>query len=136
VRLRVDYDERVISQAAAFLGDPPGIRAVLDANGKLADDSRPDGSFPYGSPDLRRLRVGRYRVLYEISEDATQSGISPAEAYRRHAGVPHISASPWPRGLADYRTVTRRSLNRASLAPLPADLSDLEIGPCRAGGNR
>jgi mRNA interferase RelE/StbE len=70
VRLRVDYDERVISQAAAFLGDPPGIRAVLDANGKLADDSRPDGSFPYGSPDLRRQRTGRYFVLYEISEDA------------------------------------------------------------------
>ena len=25
------------------------------------------GSFPYGSPGLRRLRAGRYRVLYEIS---------------------------------------------------------------------
>jgi mRNA-degrading endonuclease RelE of RelBE toxin-antitoxin system len=23
-----------------------------------------------GSPDLRRLRVGRYRALYEITEDA------------------------------------------------------------------
>jgi len=31
---------------------------------------RSDGSFPYGSPDLRRLRAGRYCVLYEISEDA------------------------------------------------------------------
>jgi len=70
VSLRVDYDERAVSQAAAFLGDPPGVRAVLDANGKLADDPRPDGSFPYGSPDLRRLRVGPYRVLYEISENA------------------------------------------------------------------
>jgi mRNA interferase RelE/StbE len=43
---------------------------VLDAIDRLADDPRPAGSFPYGSPDLRRLRVGRYRVLYEITEDA------------------------------------------------------------------
>ena len=68
--LRVDYDERAISQAAAFLDDPQGIREVLDAIDQLAGDPRPAGSFPYGSPDLRRLRVGRYRVLYEITEDA------------------------------------------------------------------
>jgi mRNA interferase RelE/StbE len=70
VNLRVDYDERAISQAAAFLDDPHGIRAVLDAIDRLADDPRPAGSFPYGSPDRRRLRVGRYRVLYEITQDA------------------------------------------------------------------
>jgi mRNA interferase RelE/StbE len=70
VSLRVDYDERDIGQAAGFLDDPQGIRAVLDAIDRLADDPRPAGSFPYGSPDLRRLRVGRYRVLYEITDDA------------------------------------------------------------------
>ena len=68
--LRVDYDERAINQAAGFLDDPQGIGEVLDAIDRLADDPRPAGSFPYGSPDLRRLRVGRYRVLYEITEDA------------------------------------------------------------------
>lgn len=68
--LRVDYDERAISQATAFLDDPQGIRAVLDAIDRLADDPRPPGSFPYGSPDLRRLRVGQYRVLYEITDEA------------------------------------------------------------------
>ena len=68
--LRVDYDERAISQSAAFLDDPQGMRAMLDAIDRLADDPRPAGSFPYGSPGLRRLRVGRYRVLYEITEDA------------------------------------------------------------------
>ena len=26
-------------------------------------------SFPYGSPDLRRLRAGRYRVFYTIDEE-------------------------------------------------------------------
>jgi len=70
VSLRIDYDERAIDQAAAFLDDPHGIRAVLDAIDRLADDPRPAESFPYGSPDLRRLRVGRYRVLYEITQDA------------------------------------------------------------------
>jgi mRNA interferase RelE/StbE len=67
VSLRVEYDERAINQAASFLDDPYGIRAVLDAIDQLADDPRPAGSFPYGSPDLRRLRAGRYRVLYEIT---------------------------------------------------------------------
>jgi mRNA interferase RelE/StbE len=70
VSLRVDYDERAISQAAAFLDDRQGMRAVLDAIDRLADDPRAAGSFPYGSPDLRRLRAGRYRILYEITEDA------------------------------------------------------------------
>jgi mRNA interferase RelE/StbE len=68
--LRVDYDERAISQAAGFLDDPQGVQELLDAIDRLADDPRPSGAFPYGSPDVRRLRVGRYRVLYEISEDA------------------------------------------------------------------
>ena len=72
--LRVEYDEKAISQAAAFLDDPQGIREVLDVIDRLADDPRPAGSFPYGSPDLRRLRVGRYRVLYEITEDAVAIG--------------------------------------------------------------
>ena len=68
--LGIEYDERAISQAAAFLDDPGGIREVLDAIDRLADDPRPPGSFPHGSPDLRRLRIGRYRVLYEITEEA------------------------------------------------------------------
>jgi mRNA interferase RelE/StbE len=70
VSLRVDYDERAISQAAGFLDDPQGVQELLDAIDRLADDPRPPGAFPYGSPDVRRLRVGRYPVLYEISEDA------------------------------------------------------------------
>jgi hypothetical protein len=36
VSLRIDYDERAISQAAAFLDDPHGVRAVLDAIDRLA----------------------------------------------------------------------------------------------------
>ena len=69
--LLVEYDARAIDQAAGFLrDDPAGVREVLDAIDQLAGEPRPAGSFPYGSPDLRRLRVGRYRVLYEITAEA------------------------------------------------------------------
>jgi mRNA interferase RelE/StbE len=72
VSLRIDYDERAISQASAFLDDPSGVREVMDAIDLLTDDPRPPGSFPYGSPDLRRLRAGRYRILYEITDDVVE----------------------------------------------------------------
>jgi hypothetical protein len=49
VSLRVDYDERAISQATAFLDDPQGIHAVLDAIDRLA--------MILGLPD--RSRMGR-----------------------------------------------------------------------------
>jgi mRNA interferase RelE/StbE len=50
VSLRVDYHERAIDQAAAFLDDPQGMRAVLDAIDRLADDPRSAGSFRTGHP--------------------------------------------------------------------------------------
>ena len=73
--LQVIYEEKAIDQAAGFLADDPGgLGEVLDAVDRLADDPRPAGSFPYGSPDLRRLRVGRYRVMYEIKGDLVSIG--------------------------------------------------------------
>ena len=38
--------------------------------------------FPYGSPDLRRLRAGRYRVFYTIDEE------------RRVVQVDHVARLP------------------------------------------
>jgi ferredoxin len=32
--------------------------------------------FPYGSPDLRRLRAGRYRVFYTIAGQPAQEYVS------------------------------------------------------------
>jgi mRNA interferase RelE/StbE len=64
------YEEKAIGQAAGFIADdPPGLGAALDAVDRLAGDPRPARSFPYGSPDLRRLRAGRDRVMYEIKGD-------------------------------------------------------------------
>jgi mRNA interferase RelE/StbE len=75
VSLRIVFDEKAIDQAAGFLADDPaGVRGVLAAIDQLADDPRPAESFSYGSPDLRRLRVGRYRVMYEINGDVLAIG--------------------------------------------------------------
>ncbi|MBT2469562.1 type II toxin-antitoxin system RelE/ParE family toxin [Streptomyces sp. ISL-66] len=63
------WDESAIDAAARFLkDDPDGLRQLMDAIDLLADQPRPDGSAEYGSPDLRRMHVGRYRVMYEITE--------------------------------------------------------------------
>ncbi|MEW2418000.1 type II toxin-antitoxin system RelE/ParE family toxin [Streptomyces sp. NPDC046866] len=63
------WDEAAIDAAARFLGhDPEGLRQLMDAVDLLADQPRPEGSTPYASPDLRRTHVGRYRVMYEITE--------------------------------------------------------------------
>ncbi|MGW6459758.1 type II toxin-antitoxin system RelE family toxin [Streptomyces sp. NPDC055078] len=67
----VIWDEAAIDTAARFLQDDPGgLRLLMDAVDLLADRPRPEGSAEYGSPDLRRMHAGRYRVLYEIA-DAT-----------------------------------------------------------------
>lgn len=52
---------RVMSLTAGFLSDDlGGVRALWESVSRLADEPRPPESFPYGSPDLRRLRAGRY----------------------------------------------------------------------------
>jgi mRNA interferase RelE/StbE len=73
--LRVLYEEQAINQAAGFLADDPeGVAQMMDTLDELAGNPRPPESFPYGSPDLRRLRIGRYRVMYEIRTDTIVIG--------------------------------------------------------------
>ena len=68
---QVIWEAQAIDQAAGFLrDDPAGVREMLDAVAGLAGDPRPARSFPYGSPDRRRLRIGRYRVMYDITAEA------------------------------------------------------------------
>ena len=67
---QVIWEAHAIDQAAGFLrDDPDGVREMLDAVARLADEPRSAGSFPYGSPDRRRLRIDRYRVMYEITAE-------------------------------------------------------------------
>ncbi len=67
---QVIWETQAIDQAAGFLhDDPDGVREMLDAVARLADEPCPVGSLPYGSPDRRRLRIGRYRVMYDITAE-------------------------------------------------------------------
>ncbi|MGW0081232.1 type II toxin-antitoxin system RelE family toxin [Streptomyces sp. NPDC003393] len=63
------FEPHALDAAARFLKeDPAGLARVLDVIDDLARDPRPAGSMPYGL-DIRRLRVGEYRVLYVIDDD-------------------------------------------------------------------
>jgi hypothetical protein len=74
VSLRVIYEERAINQAAggsSLMIPPASARCWTPLTGWPMILARA-GSFPYGH--LRRLRAGRYRVLYEISGDVVSIG--------------------------------------------------------------
>ena len=55
----------------AFVGGDravePGMLSV-DTVDNHATDPRPPAAIPWGSTNFLRLRVGRYRVLYEIND--------------------------------------------------------------------
>lgn len=60
-----------MSSASRYLDeDGAGLAAVLDAVDDLAVDPEPLNSTSLGL-ELRRLRVGRYRALYEVSDVIT-----------------------------------------------------------------
>jgi mRNA interferase RelE/StbE len=70
VTYEITFEPHALNAAARFLQeDPGGLAVVLDAIDKLAHDPRPTGSTAYGSPNIRRLRIGDYRVLYVIDND-------------------------------------------------------------------
>jgi mRNA interferase RelE/StbE len=69
VNYQVNWEIQALDQTAGFLRDDPvGVAGLWDSISRLANEPRPPESFPYGSPDLRRLRAGRYRVFYTIDE--------------------------------------------------------------------
>jgi mRNA interferase RelE/StbE len=69
VTYQINWDIRALDLAAGFQSDDPGgVASLWEAVDRLAEEPRPPESFPYGSSDLRRLKAGRYRVLYEVDE--------------------------------------------------------------------
>jgi mRNA-degrading endonuclease RelE of RelBE toxin-antitoxin system len=50
--------------------EPDGAQQITAAVGGLATEPHPDGSRSLGSSGFHRLRLGRYRLLYEIDSDA------------------------------------------------------------------
>jgi mRNA interferase RelE/StbE len=51
--------------------DVPVRRRILDAVESLSYEPRPAGSVTLtGSPGWRRIRIGTYRVVYDVRDDA------------------------------------------------------------------
>lgn len=68
-RLELDSDAsrtlRKLSRA-----DPQAATRIGKAIGQLTDDPRPHGAKAItGSPDLLRIRVGDYRIVYTVEDD-------------------------------------------------------------------
>ena len=67
VSFRVIYEEKAIDQAqGSSLMIPPVSAQCWTPFDRLAGNPRPAESFPYGSPDLRRLRAGRYEINGDV----------------------------------------------------------------------
>jgi mRNA interferase RelE/StbE len=52
--------------------DPAGLAAVFDTVDALAGNPRSPEALWWGSTDVLRLRIGRYRVLYEIDDQVVR----------------------------------------------------------------
>ena len=62
--MRIIWSEIAQATFVRFMADQAGMMAVNRAVEALADDPAPPGAFVRGA--YRRLRVGPYRVLYEV----------------------------------------------------------------------
>ena len=57
------WEPRAVAAASRYL-DSAGLKQMLAATSLLRTEPRPEGSAEYGSPDLRRIRIGWYRMVY------------------------------------------------------------------------
>jgi mRNA interferase RelE/StbE len=70
----VIWEPEALAQAEKFAkDDPDGVHQVFAAVDRLADNPRPDGAF--GSADLLRIHVARYRVMYAISDQQVRVSV-------------------------------------------------------------
>ena len=65
--MRIIWSEIAQATFVRFMADQAGMLTVTRAVEGLADDPAPPGAFVRGA--YRRLRVGPYRVLYEVERD-------------------------------------------------------------------
>ncbi|WP_109505411.1 type II toxin-antitoxin system RelE family toxin [Nocardioides speluncae] len=64
----VVWEPKALAAAHRYAKDDrEGVLAAFDAADALADEPHPPGSFSYGE-GLYRLRVGDYRVWYDVRE--------------------------------------------------------------------
>jgi mRNA interferase RelE/StbE len=68
VSYEVVWSDEAFAAAQTYLADDPkGLAEVFDAVDSLVQTPRPDDAFARGG-DLFRMRVGRYRVIYEVTK--------------------------------------------------------------------
>jgi mRNA-degrading endonuclease RelE of RelBE toxin-antitoxin system len=65
--VKIVWRHGALTSARRFMADQAGIRAINEAVAGLVDHPEPPDSFVRGT--YCRLRVGRYRVLYEVEAD-------------------------------------------------------------------
>ncbi|MFJ8210456.1 type II toxin-antitoxin system RelE/ParE family toxin [Streptomyces sp. NPDC096033] len=67
-RSRIVWETAALEAAARFLrDDPAGVRLLVESADLLPCGPRPAGTAAYGSPDVRRMHAGRYRLLYRVT---------------------------------------------------------------------
>ena len=93
--MRIIWSEIAQATFVRFMADQAGMMTVNRAAEALADDPAPPGAFVRGA--CRRLRVGPYRVLYEVEGDLiTIVRIDRVQLARPAAGQRRYSAGRAP----------------------------------------
>ncbi|GFE13259.1 hypothetical protein Sgleb_13060 [Streptomyces glebosus] len=96
----------------------------MDTIDLLAAQPRPEGTTEYGSTDLRRMHVGRYQVLYEITEESvTLMVVQSAGSYKSAQAVACRAGMVGDPGSAVIRTTSWS----------PSGTSRIAVQPQRAG---
>lgn len=68
----VVWEPKALAAAARYAkDDPEGVLAAFDSADALVDEPHPPGSFSYGE-GLYRLRVGDYRVWYDLRDGVVE----------------------------------------------------------------
>lgn len=81
--MRIEWSDAGTASARRFMrDDQDGLLAVGLAIRSLADDPYPAEAFHRGA--YHRLRVGAYRVLYDIDAASLRHGSAGSGACRRH----------------------------------------------------
>jgi mRNA interferase RelE/StbE len=95
VSYQVNGEIQALDLTAGYLSDDPaGVAALRESVSHPADEPRPPESFPYGSPDLRRLRAGRYRVFHTIDEQRQAAEIDHVARLHNRAAQPPGTQTP------------------------------------------
>jgi mRNA-degrading endonuclease RelE of RelBE toxin-antitoxin system len=65
--VKVVWRHGALASARRFMADQAGMRAINQAVARLVDHPQPTDAFVRSN--YRRLRVGSYRMLYEVEAD-------------------------------------------------------------------